>query len=143
MYATAWGCPLNTLLKCGKTEDWMVHMIGHSLGAWTHAPHGYTLASVSMAYYRRAMEKGLPKFVRFAENVWGIQPEGKSDREIAEAGLEALKNWMQEIGLPLTISEIGATQDMIDNIVSTTVLFPAGYLDLTAEDIKEILKDSL
>ncbi|MBO4665710.1 MAG: iron-containing alcohol dehydrogenase, partial [Paludibacteraceae bacterium] len=105
------------------------------------------LASVSMAYYRHAMEKGLPKFVRFAQNVWGIQPSSfshqPSDREIAEAGLEALRNWMQEIGLPLTISEIGATPDMIDNIVSTTVLFPAGYLDLTAEDVKEILKESL
>ena len=121
----------------------MVHMIGHSLGAWTHAPHGYTLASVSMAYYRRAMEKGLPKFVRFTENVWGIQSEGKSDREIAQAGLEALKNWMREIGLPLTITEIGATPDMIDHIVSTTVIFPGGYLDLTPEDIKAILKDSL
>ena len=81
--------------------------------------------------------------MRFAHNVWDIPTEGKSDREIAEAGLEALRNWMQEIGLPLTISEIGATPDMIDNIVSTTVLFPAGYLDLTAEDIKVILKESL
>ena len=118
-------------------------MIGHSLGAWRHAPHGYTLASVSMAYYRRAMEKGLPKFVRFAQSVWGIQPEGKSDRELAKAGLEALRNWMREIGLPLTITEIGATADMIDDIVSTTVIYPGGYLDLTAEDIKAILKESL
>ena len=145
MWTATWA--LNTLLKCGKTEDWMVHMIGHSLGAWTHAPHGYTLASVSMAYYRRAMEKGLPKFVRFARNVWDIQPSAfshqPSDKELAEAGLEALRNWMLEIGLPLTISEIGATPDMIDNIVSTTVLFPAGYLDLTAEDVKEILVASL
>ena len=141
MWTATWA--LNTLIKCGKTEDWMVHMIGHSLGAWTHAAHGYTLASVSMAYYRRAMEKGLPKFVRFAQNVWGIRPEGKSDREIAEAGLEALRNWMLEIGLPLTITEIGATPDMIDDIVSTTVIYPAGYLNLTAEDIKAILKESL
>jgi alcohol dehydrogenase YqhD (iron-dependent ADH family) len=141
MWTATWA--LNTLIKCGKSEDWMVHMIGHSLGAWTHAPHGYTLASVSMAYYRRAMEKGLPKFVRFAENVWNIRPEGKSDREIAEAGLSALKNWMLEIGLPLTITEIGATPDMIDNIVSTTVIYPAGYLNLTAADIKAILKESL
>jgi len=141
MWTATWA--LNTLIKCGKSEDWMVHMIGHSLGAWTHAPHGYTLASVSMAYYRRAMEKGLPKFVRFAENVWGIRPDGKSDIEIAEAGLEALRNWMLEIGLPLTITEIGATPDMIDDIVSTTVIYPAGYLDLTADDIKAILKESL
>jgi len=141
MWTATWA--LNTLIKCGKSEDWMVHMIGHSLGAWTHAPHGYCLAACSMAYYRRAMEQGLPKFARFAHNVWDIPTQGKSERELAEAGLEALKNWMQEIGLPLTITEIGATPEMIDDIVSTTVIFPAGYLDLKAEDIKDILKESL
>ena len=141
MWTATWA--LNTLIKCGKTEDWMVQMIGHSLGAWTHAPHGYCLAACSMAYYRRALEKGLPKFARFARNVWDIPAEGKTERELAEAGLEALKNWMLEIGLPLTITEIGATPDMIDGIVSTTVIFPAGYLDLTPEDIKAILTESL
>ena len=45
--------------------------------------------------------------------------------------------------LPLTISELGATEAMIDDIVSTTNIFPAGYMDLKAEDIKEILKESL
>ena len=141
MWTATWA--LNTLIRCGKSEDWMVHMIGHSLGAWTHAPHGYCLAACSMAYYRRAMEQGLPKFARFARNVWGINGDGLSERELAEAGLEALRNWMTEIGLPLTITEIGATAEMIDDIVSTTVIYPAGYLDLKAEDIKEILKESL
>ena len=141
MWTATWA--LNTLVKCGKKQDWMVHQIGHSIGAWTHAPHGYTLAAVSMPYYRRAIEKGLPKFVRFAQAVWDIRPEGKTDREIAQAGLDALRNWMMEIGLPLTISELGATPDMIDHIVSTTNIFPAGYLDLTAEDIRQILKESL
>ena len=141
MWTATWA--LNTLLKCGKSEDWMVHMIGHSLGAWTHAPHGFTLASVTMAYYRRAMENGMPKFARFAHNVWDIPVDGKSERELATLGLEALKGWMLEIGLPLTISEIGATPDMIDSIASTTVVFPAGYLNLSTEDIKDILKESL
>ena len=133
MWTATWA--LNTLIKCGKSQDWMVHMIGHSLGAWTHAPHGYCLAACSMAYYRRAMQHGHAKFERFARNVWGVNT--------AEEGLEALKNWMLEIGLPLTISEIGATQEMIDDIVSTTVIYPAGYLNLKAEDIKQILKESL
>ena len=133
MWTATWA--LNTLIKCGKSEDWMVHMIGHSLGAWTHAPHGYCLAACSMAYYRRAMEKGRPKFERFARNVWGV--------DTAEEGLEALRRWMLEIGLPLTITEIGATPEMIDGIVSTTEIFPAGYLDLTPEDIRQILKESL
>ena len=121
----------------------MVHMIGHSVGAWTHAPHGYALASVSMAYYRRAMKPGIPKFVRFAKNVWNISGEGLTDEQIAEAGLQALKDWMLEIGLPLTISELGATADMIPGITETTVVYPAGYLNLTKEDVAEILRESM
>ena len=112
-------------------------------GAWTHAPHGHCLAAVSMAYYRRAMKPGLAKFVRFAKNVWDVCPDGKTDEQIAEAGLAALKAWMQEIGLPLTISAIGATPDMIPCITEGTICYPAGYMDLKPEDITEILKESL
>ncbi|MBQ6765603.1 MAG: hypothetical protein IJP50_01140 [Paludibacteraceae bacterium] len=54
-----------------------------------------------------------------------------------------MKSWMLEIGLPLTISELGANADMIPGITETTVIYPAGYLDLTKEDITEILKESL
>ena len=66
-----------------------------------------------------------------------------TDEQIAEAGLQALKAWMQEIGLPLTISELGATEEMISGITETTVVYPAGYLNLTKENITEILKESM
>jgi alcohol dehydrogenase YqhD (iron-dependent ADH family) len=89
------------------------------------------------------MENGLPKFARFAHNVWDIPTEGKTERELAEAGLESLKNWMLEIGLPLTISELGATNEMISGITETTVVYPAGYLNLTKEDITKILEESM
>ena len=89
------------------------------------------------------MQNGMPKFVRFAKNVWGINGNGMTDEQIAEAGLEALKNWMLEIGLPLTISEIGATPDMIPGITEGTICYPAGYMDLKPEDIKEILVASM
>ena len=141
MWTATWA--LNTLVGLGKRQDWMVHMIGHSVGAYTHAPHGYALASVSMAYYRRAMKAGLPKFVRFARNVWSISGEGMTDEQIAAAGLEALKSWMLEIGLPLTIGELGATPDMIPGITAGTICYPAGYLDLKPDDITEILNESL
>jgi alcohol dehydrogenase YqhD (iron-dependent ADH family) len=141
MWTATWA--LNTLIGLGKTEDWMVHMIGHSIGAWTHAPHGYALASVSLAYYRRAMRNGMPKFVRFAKNVWSISGDGMTDEQIAEAVLQALKDWMIEIGLPLTISELGATNDMIAGITETTVVYPAGYMNLSKDDITAILKESM
>ena len=141
MWTATWA--LNTLIGLGKREDWMVHMIGHSVGAWTHAPHGYCLAAVSMAYYKRAMKNGLPKFVRFAKNVWDINIDGMTDEQAGQAGLDALRKWMMEIGLPLTISELGATHDMIPGITKGTIVYPAGYLDLKPEDITEILIESM
>ena len=66
-----------------------------------------------------------------------------TDEQIAEAGLEALKNWMLEIGLPLTISELGATEEMIPGITEGTICYPAGYLNLSKADVAEILKDSI
>ena len=89
------------------------------------------------------MKPGLPKFVRFAKNVWDVSTEGKTDEQVAEAGLAALKSWMLEIGLPLTISEIGATADMIPGITKGTICYPAGYLNLRPKDITEILNESM
>ena len=75
--------------------------------------------------------------------MWNISDDNLTDEQIAEKGLQALKDWMLEIGLPLTISELGATADMIPGITETTVVYPAGYLDLTKEDITEILQESM
>ena len=41
------------------------------------------------------------------------------------------------------ILALGATADMIPGITETTVVYPAGYLNLTKEDITEILKESM
>lgn len=60
-----------------------------------------------------------------------------TDEQIAEAGLQALKAWMQEIGLPLTITQLGATEDMIPGITEGTICYPAGYLNLTKSDVTE------
>ena len=81
--------------------------------------------------------------MRFAKNVWNISAEGLTDEQVAERGLQALKDWMQEIGLPLTITELGATPEMIEGITETTVVYPAGYLNLSKEDVAQILKESL
>ena len=67
-----------------------------------------------------------------------------TDLSVAQKIAETLTSGRTiEIGLPLTISELGATTQMIDNIVSTTNIFPAGYMDLTPEDIRQILIESL
>ena len=140
MWTATWA--LNTLVAKGKSTDWMVHMLGQAVGAVTDATHGMTLAAVSLPYYKYIMDAGLPKFVRFAENVWNIQPEGKSDKEIALAGLDAMENWMRELGVAMNLTELGATEEMLDDLVNATIILDGGYKVLTKEDIREIFKQS-
>lgn len=134
---------LNTLIAMGKATDWEVHMIGHAVGTLTDATHGMTLAAVSLPYYRLIMPYGLKRFARFATNVWGISPEGKSDEQLANEGLAALEAWMREIGVTMKISELGATEEMLPAIADATFLLDGGYKKLTREEVLEILRQSL
>ena len=141
MWTATWA--LNTLIAKGKSTDWMVHMLGQAVGAYTNATHGMTLAAVSLPYYRYILPYGLPKFKRFAIEVWKVNPEGKTDEEIAEEGLKAMEDWMKEFGLAMKISELGATKDMIDGIADATLLLEGGYKVLSRKEVVEILKESL
>lgn len=141
MWTATWA--LNTLIAKGKSTDWMVHMLGQSVGAYTNATHGMTLAAVSLPYYRHILPYGLPKFKRFAIEVWKVNPEGKTDEAIAEEGLKAMEAWLKELGLAMNISELGATEDMIDGIADGTFILEGGYKVLDHEEIVKILKESL
>lgn len=141
MWTATWA--LNTLIAKGKSMDWMVHMLGQAVGAYTNATHGMTLAAVSLPYYRYILPYGLPKFKRFAIEVWKVNPEGRTDEEIAEEGLKAIEDWMKELGLAMKISELGATKDMIDGIADATLLLEGGYKVLKREEVVAILKESL
>lgn len=141
MWTATWA--LNTLLDMGKTTDWMVHMIGQSIGAYTDATHGMTLSAVSIPYYRAICPYGLQKFKRFAMNVWDVNPAGKTDEEIADEGLKAMESWMRELGLVMNIRELGVTEDMLPGIVKGTFILNGGYKVLTEDEIMEILKESM
>ena len=140
MWCATWA--LNTLLKMGKSGDWMVHMIAHAIGAYTHATHGMALSAISPAYYRLVKHYGLHRFVRFAKVVWEIPSAGKTDEQVADAGIDALSSWIKEIGAATDISTLGVTEDMLDGIVGATFL-GGGYKKLTAEDVLNVLKNSL
>ena len=133
---------LNTLTKMGKSQDWMVHMIGQSIGAYTDATHGMTLAAVSLPYYRYILPYGVAKFARFARNVWGVH-DGDTEMDTAMDGLLAMENWMKELGLVLHSAELGVTEDMLDGIAAGSFILTGGYKTLSHEEIVTILLQSL
>lgn len=131
---------LNRITGLSKTQDWEVHGIEHQLGAYTDCPHGLGLSVISMPYYRYIYKYGLHQFVRFAKNVWDVNGEGKSDDEIALEGITALENFSKELGIPSTLRELGATEDMLEKI-AYSVEEGGGYKKMTHEDILAVLKE--
>lgn len=141
MWTATWA--LNTLIAKGKSTDWMVHMIGQSVGAYTDATHGMTLSAVSMAYYRHIMPYGLAKFKRYAVNVWDVNPEGKTDEQTALEGLCRMEAYMNEMGLVMRLQDLGVAEDMLDGIAKGSFVREGGYKVLTHDEILAILKQSM
>ena len=130
---------LNTITGLSKQQDWEVHMIEHQLGAYTDCAHGAGLAVISLPYYRMIAPYGIDKFVRFAKIVWDIDTDSLSKTEAAEAGIEKLRDFIKELELPLTLRDLGATEEMLPKIANSTVLGGA-YKVMNAEDILAVLK---
>lgn len=141
MWTATWA--LNTLVACGKASDWMVHMLGQAVGGYTNATHGMTLAAISLPYYRHILPYGLPKFKRFAENVWGVQAAGKTDEQVAQEGLACMEAWMKEIGVAMSIRELGADETMLESLADVTLILDGGYKKLGRQEIIEIFRESL
>lgn len=141
MWISTWA--LNTMVAKGKSTDWMVHMIGQSIGAYTDATHGMTLSAVSIPYYKHIMPYAIPKFKRYAVNVWNVNPDEKDDKQVAIEGLERMEEFMRSIGVVMNISELGVTEDMLSGIADGTFIMDGGYKVLDKDEIIEILKESM
>ena len=141
MWTATWG--ISSIVGSGKVQDWQVHMIGHAIGAYTNATHGFTLSAVSPAYYRHMTDNEVKRFARFATVVWGINPEGKTDRELALEGIDALAAWIKEIGAASDLTSLGVTEDMFGGIADATIIIGTGYKKLDREEVIAILRESM
>ena len=130
----------NRIIKLGKSCDFQAHQIEHQLGPYTGCNHGCGLAVIQPVYYRYIYKYGLDKFVRFATNVWNISAEGKSTEKVALEGIEALENFIKEIGLPATLRELGiADKNMLSEIAESCNIAPGSYGNITHKMILKIL----
>ena len=132
----------NRIIKMGKKCDFQCHNMEHQLGAFTDCNHGCGLAVLHPVYYRHIYKDGLPKFVRFAENVWGIARGCQSDEELALSGVNALDAFIKEIGLPATLKELGVTDEsMLKEIADSCGISAGSYRKMTHEEILKIFQE--
>lgn len=134
----------NRLIKLGKKCDFACHLMAHQVGAYTDCNHGQSVAVLHPVYYRHSYRDGVKKFARFAENVWGVSPDGKTEEETARAGVEALADFIREIGLPTTLRELGVKDEReLKEIADSCHYSPGSYRRMGTGEILEIFEESL
>ena len=102
--------------------------------------HGAGLAVVHPAYLEYFLQPALPRLVRMAKNVWGVDPAGKTDEEVAREGIACLRRFFhEELGAPATLTELNIPESAIPRLVALTDLSCFGYQTVTAEDVSAIL----
>lgn len=132
----------NGILKIGKVTDFQAHQIEHQLGAFTDCNHGQGLAVIHPVLYRHMYKDGVKQFARMAEKVWEVPAEGKTQEELAKAGVQALADFVREIGMPSTFTEMGITDKSVLKKVADTCNLTAGCCrKLSREEILEILEE--
>lgn len=131
-------------LKLGKVTDFQCHQIEHQLGAYTNCNHGQGLAVIHPIVYKYIYKDGLEKFVRFAKEIWNVDAKNKTDDEVALLGIEALSDFIKEIGLPTTLKELNITDiQMLKNVADSSNISVGCCKQLTHEEIFEILRECL
>lgn len=142
----------NGLLKLGKLTDFQCHMIEHAVGAYTDCNHGQGLAILHPTFYRHLLEAGTAKLARMAQEVWGVKSDVEGVtyknadatelRVIAAKGIDALENFIKEIGLPTRWSEIGITDDTVLRAAADTCfLLPGCCKQMSRDEIYELLEE--
>lgn len=134
----------NGILKIGKVTDFQAHMIEHQLGAYTDCNHGQGLAVIHPVLYRHMYKESIPQFARLARKVWHVEDQNKSEEEVALAGIDALADFIKEMGLPGTLKEMNIDdEEMLRKVADTSVLTAGCCKKFERDEIFEILKECL
>ena len=144
-YATTLGC--NGIYSLGNSESgWPMHAIEHALSGHYDINHGEGLAIVTPRWMKHILsEKTLERFVSFGTGVFGIDP-ALPEMEIAEKAIQSIHDFYREIGLPMTLREVGIDGSRIDEMahhIAVNEGLENAWAPLHEEDIAAILMDCL
>ena len=144
-YATTLGC--NGIYSLGNSESgWPMHAIEHALSGHYDINHGEGLAIVTPRWMKHILsEKTIERFVSFGTGVFGIDP-ALPEMEIAEKAIQSIHDFYREIGLPMTLREVGIDGSRIDEMahhIAVNEGLENAWAPLYEEDIAAILRDCL
>lgn len=106
----------NDMVGVGRVQDWGSHTMAHEISGLYDTAHGDTLAIVIPAWMRYVMHHDLPRFVRYATAVFGIEDDTKNPEEVALRGIEATKQFFASLGMPTSFAQAGLPVDRLEEM---------------------------
>lgn len=136
---------INGLISFGKTGEWSVHGMEHELSAFYDITHGIGLAILTPHWMRYVLSDGtLDKFVEYGVNVWDID-KSLDKKEIANLAIDKTAQFFKEMGIPMTLREVGINEEKLEIMAQQAVRFGMEdcFVPLKAEDVLSIFKAAL
>ncbi|MGG1633101.1 NADH-dependent alcohol dehydrogenase [Paenibacillus sp. FSL A5-0031] len=133
------------LISVGMSNDWASHGIEHEVSAIYDIPHGAGLAVIFPNWMKYVYEERVDRFVQYATRVWNVNPEGKSDNEIALEGIQATRDFFTKIGAESRLADFEIGSDKLDRMAEEAVRYGTigSFKRLEKQDVKAILELSL
>lgn len=140
MYAAMWSCSAQNIT--GVVPEWTSHFIEHELTALTDINHGLGMALIMPAWMRYVIDVNPAKFARYAENVWGIERDGRSDLDVGLEGIDRTVEFWSSLGIPKTFAEAGVDADVLPTVAARAVRFGTmgSFKPLEEADVLKILE---
>lgn len=135
----------NDLTGCGKPRYFPVHKLEHPVSALhDNISHGAGLSVLFPAWAEFVMKYDTMKFAQLANRLWGVQMNFDHPEKTAKDGIKAMRVYFKEIGMPITMSELGLKPEDYEDIINLTTKNGTAkiksYIDLGKEEIREIYK---
>lgn len=141
---------LNGWVNAGTNYTPPVHMIEHALSAHHDITHGAGLAVVNPAYMRFIAKARPERLAQFATRIFGLSGEGKNQSALAMQGIDAFEAFLQSIGCPTRLSELGIGDELFSQYAEDAVLVVRdedgnlpGRPPLSKADIVTVLKSAV
>ena len=127
----------NDLCGVGREQDWTSHHIQRRIGAKYDSAHGAGLATIFPAWAQYVYKHDVPRFVRFATKVMGVDNDVFHPEEVALEGIRRIKAYFASLGMPTTLSELGVKDEDIKELANFNDGF---FVKLTPADMEKIFE---
>ena len=136
----------NDTVGVGREQDWATHDLSYEISALYDLTHGAAVSIMLYAWMKYVYKHDIPRFVRYAKHVMGVDTEGRDPEEAALEGIEKTAEFLKTLGVPLHLSEVSIDDSRFEEMATKalahreTVGF---FVPLNKEQIIEVYRMAL